>query len=225
MADEKDSKWQCYIIPDLATWTGAAGSKPYTPIEFYDSYKQAATRFQELRSESYNSEEVPGARLTFGVQREEPPSAADLLHVRQGQNYLVDDYTRMASLNQSPEVMDILRQMRKDLGFDRVRVYEQGAMEPKDVTFSRWKHPLKPSLRKSVLKELKETRPKEAAAKLPRPQAQRKGPGIKGRRLHVRKNTLLRATRRGHRPPPDRKLGAVGRFFIFGWTAVQVPLP
>ena len=165
MADEKDSKWQCYIIPDLATWTGAAGSKPYTPIEFYDSYKQAATRFQELRSESYNSEEVPGARLTFGVQREEPPSAADLLHVRQGQNYLVDDYTRMPSLNQSPEVMGILKQMRKDLGFDRVRAYEPGAMEPKDVVFSRWKHPLKPSLRKSVLKELKETRPKEAAAR------------------------------------------------------------
>src|SRR5699024_8799573 len=98
MADEKDSKWQCYIIPDLATWTGAAGSKPYTPIEFYDSYEQAAARFQELRSEPYNSEELPGARLTFGVQREDPPSAADLLHVRQGQNYLVDDYTRMASL-------------------------------------------------------------------------------------------------------------------------------
>ncbi len=168
MADEKDNKWQCYIIPDLATWTGAAGSKPYTLIEFYDSYEQAAARFQELRSEPYNSEELPGARLTFGVQREDPPSAADLLHVRQGQNYLVDDYTRMASLNQSPEVMDILRQMRKDLGFDRVRVYEHGAMEPKDVTFSRWKHPLKPSLRKSVLKELKETRPKEATAKLPR---------------------------------------------------------
>ena len=173
MADEKGSKWQCYIIPDLATWTGVAGSKPYTPIEFYDSYKQAATRFQELRSESYNSEEVPGARLTFGVQREEPPSAADLLHVRQGQNYLVDDYTRMASLKQSPEVMDILRQMRKDLGFDRVRAYEPGAMEPKDVVFSRWKHPLKPSLRKSVLKELKETRPKGAAAKPPRKHKER----------------------------------------------------
>ena len=46
--------------------------------------------------------------------------------------------------------------MRKDLGFDRVRAYEPGAMEPKDMNFSRWKHPLKPSLRKSVLKELKE---------------------------------------------------------------------
>ena len=140
MADEKDSKWQCYIIPDLATWTGAAGSKPYTPIEFYNTYEQAVDRFRELRSEPYNSEDLPGARLTFGIQREEPPSAADLLHVRQGQNYLVDDYTRMASLNQSPEVMDILRQMRKDLGFDRVRAYEPGAMEPKDMNFSRWKH-------------------------------------------------------------------------------------
>ena len=61
--------------------------------------------------------------------------------------------------------MGILKQMRKDLGFDRVRAYEPGAMEPKDVTFSRWKHPLKPSLRKSVLKELRESHPKEAAAR------------------------------------------------------------
>ena len=74
----------------------------------------------------------------------------------------------MASLNQSTEVMDILRQMRKDLGFDRVRVYEPGAMEPKDVAFSRWRHPLKPMAKKSVLKELREAQPKKAAAKPPR---------------------------------------------------------
>ena len=173
MADEKDSKWQCYIIPDLATWTGAAGSKPYTPIEFYNTYEQAVDRFRELRSEPYNSEDLPGAPLTFRIQREEPPSAADLTHVRPGPNYLVDDYTRMASLNQSPEVMDILKQMRKDLGFDRVRAYEPGAMEPKDVTFSRWKHPLKPMLRKSVLKELRESRPKETVIKPPRKHKER----------------------------------------------------
>ena len=177
MLDEKDSKWRCYIIPDLATWTGAAENTPYTPIEFYDSYEQAAARFQELRSEPYNSEDLPGARLTFGVQREDPPSAADLLHVRQGKNYLVDDYTRMASLNQSPEVMGILKQMRKDLGFDRVRAYERdaygGFTGPKDMAFSRWKHPLKPMLRKSVLKELRESRPKEAAAKPPRKHKER----------------------------------------------------
>ena len=177
MADEKDNKWQCYIIPDLATWTGAAGSKPYTPIEFYNTYEQAVDRFRELRSEPYNSEDLPGARLTFGIQREEPPSAADLLHVRQGQNYLVDDYTRMPSLNQSPEVMGILKQMRKDLGFDRVRVYERdaygGFCGPKDMTFARWKHPLKPMLRKSVLKELRESHSKEVAGKLPRKHKER----------------------------------------------------
>ena len=136
MADEKDSKWQCYIIPDLATWTGAAASD-HTPIEFYDTYEQAVARFQELRSESYNSEDLSAARLTFGVQRDDPPSAADLLQVRQGKNYLVDDYTRMDAVNQSPEVMGILKQMRKDLGFDRVRVYERdaygGSTGPKDI--------------------------------------------------------------------------------------------
>ena len=76
MLDEKDSKWQCYIIPDLATWTGAAGSKPYTPIEFYGTYEQAAARFQELRSEPYNSEEVPGAPRPCWVPRGAPPRAA-----------------------------------------------------------------------------------------------------------------------------------------------------
>ena len=159
MSDEKDSKWQCYIIPDLATWTGAAGSKPYTPIEFYDTYEQAAARFQELRSETYNSEDLPVARLTFGVQRENPPSAADLLQVRQGKNYLVDDYTRMDAVNQSPEVMDVLKQMRKDLDFDRVRVYERdaygGFTGPKDIAFVRWKHPLTPMIRRSILGQLK----------------------------------------------------------------------
>ena len=168
MADENDSKWQCYIIPDLATWTGAAGSKPHTPIEFYDTYEQAAARFQELRSEPYNSEDLSAARLTFGVQRDDPPSAADLLQVRQGKNYLVDDYTRMDAVNQSPEVMGILKQMRKDLGFDRVRVYERdaygGSTGPKDMAFNRWKHSLKPMLRKSVLKELKETDSKTTPA-------------------------------------------------------------
>ena len=167
MADEKDSKWQCYIIPDLATWTGAAGNKPHTPIEFYDNYEQAAARFQELRQQPYNSEELSAAQLTFGVQRENPPSAADLLQVRQDKNYLVDDYTRMDAVNQSPEVMDILKQMRKDLGFDRVRVYERdaygGSTGPKDMAFNRWKHPLKPMLRKSVLGELKKTaKPKKS---------------------------------------------------------------
>ena len=67
----------------------------------------------------------------------------------------------------------MLRQMRKDRGFDRVRADERGAMEPKEVTFSRWKPPLKPMARKSVLKELRESRPKETVVKPPRKHKER----------------------------------------------------
>ena len=84
----------------------------------------------------------------------------------------MDDYTRMDAVNQSPEAMDILRKMRKDLGFDRVRSYERdtygGYTGPKDMAFARWKHPFKPMLRKSVLKDLKETGGNTAPA--PKPQ-------------------------------------------------------
>lgn len=157
MPKDKDSKWQCYIIPDLATWSKAADSA-HTPIEFYSSYEQAAARFLELRSEPYNSEGLSDARLTFGIQRNDPPSAADLLQVRCGKNYLVADYTRMETVNQSPAAMEILCRMQKDLGFERVRIYEPGCIRPKDLAFVRWKHPLKPTLsKKSILKELKDS--------------------------------------------------------------------
>lgn len=122
-----------------------------TPIEFYDTYEEAAARFNELRPQEYNQKEIINpqsnlsyARLTFGVQRENPPSAADLLHVRAGQNYLVDDFTRMSALHTSPEVMEILQRMNEDLGFDRVNRYEtdsQGLLlPPVDMPFSDWEN-------------------------------------------------------------------------------------
>ena len=123
-----------------------------TPIEFYDSYEDAAARFKELRTKGYNRDEtvnpqsdMPYARLTFGIQRENPPSAADLLHVRAGRNYLVDDFTRMEALHTSREVMEVLHRMQEDLGFDRINRYEKGDdgqfLPPNDMLFSEWKNP------------------------------------------------------------------------------------
>ena len=120
-----------------------------TDLELYDSYQEAEARFLTLRQEAYNAQSVenpqtgvPFARLTFGVQREDPPGAADLLHVRNGQNYLVEDFTRMESLRTSPEVMDILHRMEEDIGFDRVLRHEQGStgryLPPADIPFSEW---------------------------------------------------------------------------------------
>lgn len=146
-------KWHCYIIPDLMSWNSAvAGDRPRTAVEYFDSYDEAKQRFMELRTQSYNAEDLrnpennqPLARLTLGIQREFPPGAADLLHVRSGLNYLVDDFTRMSALNTSKEVMDLLQQIQGDLGFDRIRVYEKDAegiyLPPRDMAFADWENP------------------------------------------------------------------------------------
>ena len=176
-------RWHCYIIPDIMTWNSAAGGdKPRTPIEFYDSYEQALARFRELRPQEYNSEiainpqtDSPFPRLTFGIQREQPPSAADLLHVRQGQNYLVDDFTRMDALHQSPEVMEVLLRMNEDLGFDRVRLFqkdEQGNYRnaPVDMAFDLWENPYFPD--HSTAEQLGQAAEPGASAQLPDVQEQ-----------------------------------------------------
>ena len=147
------SRWHCYVIPDLTTWNPiVAGDRERTPIEYFDSYVEAANRFRELRTQEYNTHPVfnpetqePLAQLTFGIQRENPPGAADLLQVRNGQNYVVDDFTRMTAVNTSKEAMDILHRMKEDFGFDRIRRYEKDAegiyLPPVDMAFSDWENP------------------------------------------------------------------------------------
>ena len=123
-----------------------------TDIELFGTYEEAAARFQALRQEAYNAEHTenpqtgqPYARLTFGVQREDPPGAADLIHVRNGENYLVDDFCRMEALHTSPEVRAILQRMEKDLGFDRVIRHEMENtgryLPPEDIPFRQWENP------------------------------------------------------------------------------------
>lgn len=71
-------------------------------------------------------------------------SSADILHVRQGQNYLVDDFTRMDRLRDDPAAMAILARVAQEIGFDRVCAYERGEDGWKrlpDVPFSEWSNP------------------------------------------------------------------------------------
>ena len=95
-----DTGWRFYIIADLKTWADNAENR--SPLEHYSSLEEACTRFAELRGEPYNSEAVepgpdgqPPARLTLGLESGDGMSAADILHVRQGENYLVTDFVQM----------------------------------------------------------------------------------------------------------------------------------
>ena len=71
-------------------------------------------------------------------------SAADILHVRQGKNYLVTDFVRMDRLRDDPAGMDILAQVSREIGFDFVRVYEQHGDRVQllpNVPFVEWDNP------------------------------------------------------------------------------------
>ena len=148
-AQESGSGWGIYIIADLKTWADNAENR--SPLEHFPSFEAAKARFDELRSAPYNSEAAepgpdgqPPARLTLGLESADGMSAADILHVRQGENYLVTDFTRTEGLRDDSAVMDILARISREIGFDRVRVWEQagdGRQALSIVPFAEWDNP------------------------------------------------------------------------------------
>ena len=148
-AQESGSGWGFYIIADLKTWADNAENR--SPLEHFPSFEAAKARFDELRSEPYNGEAAtpgpdgqPPARLTLGLESADGMSAADILHVRQGENYLVTDFIRTERLRDDSAVMDILTRTAREIGFDRVRVWEQagdGRQALSIVPFAEWDNP------------------------------------------------------------------------------------
>lgn len=120
-------------------------------LEHFPSFEAAKARFDELRDKSYNSEAAepgpdgqPPARLTLGLESADGMSAADILHVRQGKNYLVTDFTRSERLRDDPAVMNILSRVSREIGFDLVRVYERvdgNRQMLSIVPFAEWDNP------------------------------------------------------------------------------------
>ncbi len=148
-AQESGSGWGFYIIADLKTWADNAENR--SPLEHFPSFEAAKARFDELQGEPYNSEAVvpgpdgqPPARLTLGLESVDGMSAADILHVRQGENYLVTDFTRSERLRNDPAVMDILAQISREIGFEQVRVWKRVDGERQllsVVPFAEWENP------------------------------------------------------------------------------------
>ena len=148
-AQKTGSGWGFYIIADLKTWADNAENR--SPLEHFPTFESAKARFDELRGEPYNSETAapgpdgqPPARLTLGLESADGMSAADILHVRQGENYLVTDFTRSERLRDDPAVMDILSCVSREIGFDRVRVWERVDGDRQllsAIPFAEWENP------------------------------------------------------------------------------------
>ena len=151
---ETGSGWGFYIVPDLKSWAdNAEKRRPMT--EYFPSFEAAKERFEELWGEDYNSEITapdpdlhPPARLILGIERTDGTDAADILHVRQGKNYFVDDSTHMERLCEDPAVVEILSRVYREIGFDVVSVHERTVDRSRItaiVPFSLWSNPYFPA--------------------------------------------------------------------------------
>lgn len=145
---EAPREWGFYVIPDLKTW--ATNSSERTPIEHYETFEEVRERFAALRDQSYNKSNdlnddgQPYAHLTLGLESKDTLSSVDILQVRAGQNYLVEDFTRMERLKNDPSFLETLSQVAKEIGFDRVRPYalEAGSYKAMpDISFTEWENP------------------------------------------------------------------------------------
>lgn len=145
---EAPREWGFYVIPDLKTW--ATNSSERTPIEHYETFEEARERFAALRDQPYNKtndlndDGQPYAHLTLGLESKDKLSSVDILQVRAGQNYLVEDFTRMERLRADSVVLENLSRVAREIGFDRVRPYvmENGSYKAlPDMPFSQWENP------------------------------------------------------------------------------------
>ena len=134
--EENSTAWRIYIIPDM---------KSLSSIEYYNSFDEAKARFNELRQQEYNAEEISledsKARLTLGI--ESADTAFDVLQVRGNRNVLVDDYTRHELALNDENAMGIISQVSNEIGFDVVMSFPtlvngEIAKNPEFIPFENW---------------------------------------------------------------------------------------
>ena len=90
----------------------------------------------------------PPARLTLGIECTDGTDAADILHVRHGKNYFVNDFIHMERLCEDPAVAEILSRVYREIGFDVVSVHERTGDRARItaiVPFSIWNNPYFPA--------------------------------------------------------------------------------
>ena len=122
------AEYRYYLIPDAMTRAFPEQFEKQTPTEFFDNIADLKKRYLQLREMPYNNERTwnerarfPYERLVVGVDRQNPDGAVAVIQVRNGINYLCDDYRGPYADGSDAQITQMAKKLVEVIGVDRVR--------------------------------------------------------------------------------------------------------
>ncbi len=122
------AEYRYYLIPDAMTRAFPEQFEKQTSTEFFDNIADLEKRYHQLREMPYNNERTwnerarfPYARLVVGVDRQNPDGAVAIIQVRNGVNYLCDDYRGPYADGSDAQIPQMAKKLVEVIGVDRVR--------------------------------------------------------------------------------------------------------
>lgn len=122
------AEYRYYLIPDAMTRAFPEQFEKQTPTEFFDNIADLKQRYLQLRELPYNNERTwnerarfPYARLLVGIERQNPDGAVAIIQVRNGINYLCDDYRGPYADRSDTRIPQMAEKLVEVIGVDRVR--------------------------------------------------------------------------------------------------------
>lgn len=122
------AEYRYYLIPDAMTRAFPEQFGKQTPTEFFDNIADLEKHYHQLREMPYNNERTwnerarfPYARLVVGVDRQNPDGEVAVIQVRNGINYLCDDYRGPYADGSDAQIPQMAKKLVEVIGVDRVR--------------------------------------------------------------------------------------------------------
>ena len=115
------AEYRYYLIPDFMSHVFPQQFEEQAPTEFFSNTADLMKRYQQLREMPYNNEytwnertNLPYPRLTVGIDRRDPDGAVTIMQVRNGINYLCDDYRGPFADRNDKQLIEMAKQLLAD---------------------------------------------------------------------------------------------------------------
>lgn len=122
------AEYRYYLIPDFMSHVFPQQFEEQAPTEFFSNTADLMKRYKQLREMPYNNEytwnertNLPYPRLTVGIDRRDPDGAVTIMQVRNGVNYLCDDYRGPFADCNDKQLIEMAKQLVTAVGVDRIR--------------------------------------------------------------------------------------------------------